>query len=59
MNIREIIAERAAKRELSLAEVARRASVTAPQLTAFIAGKREMRSDCLVRVLEVLGLKIR
>lgn len=57
-DIRSTIARRAIKLELSLAEVARRANVTAPQLSAFIAGKRNMRSDCLERVIGALGLSL-
>lgn len=56
--IREAVERQALNLDLSLTEVARMAKLTAPQLTAYIAGKREMRSDCVQRLIDVLDLEL-
>lgn len=41
---------------LSIAETARRAKMTAANLSDWLAGKSEIRSDAVERLLEVLGV---
>lgn len=45
-------------RGLSIAEAARLSGVPRPNLSPYLAGTKELRSDSIERLLETLGLRI-
>ena len=57
--IRLAIARVVAERGLSHAALARLAGMTRPQVSAYLAGKRDVNGDTAGRMLQALGLKVK
>ena len=57
--IRLAIARAVADRGMTHAELARLAGMTRPQVSAYLAGKRDVNGDTAGRMLQALGLKVK
>ncbi len=57
--IADVVAERLERAGWSVSELARRAEVERPKLSAYLNGSRRLGSDEVSRVLDALALEIR